>query len=222
MNTKAEPERENAPILLPRAEKDRAVAVLVDAFEHDPVYTYTFPDVEDRRRSLALLWDALLRYSLVYGTIYTTPAVEGIACWLPPGNTEVTMWRNFRTGMPFPRAVAKFGEAPRQRMLELLRHTDDVRRRTIREPYWYLWVLGVAPAAQGQGIGSRLLAPALEQADRAGVSCYLETETEYNVAFYRKRGFVVSTQKKLPESGVTFWSMIRPPQPVDEAAATNP
>ena len=202
-----------APIPLQPADRGRAVEVLARAFENDPLYVYVFPDVDDRRRSLRLLWDALLRYSLVYGKIYTTPAVSGIACWLPPGRTEVTMWRNIRTGFPFQRAVARFGAAQRGRMLDLLGYTDGVRRQGIREPYWYLWALGVEPAAQGQGIGGRLLAPALALADGAGVPCYLETETQENVNFYLKRGFEVHTEKSLANTGVTLWTMIRPPQP---------
>jgi GNAT superfamily N-acetyltransferase len=221
MNSQHPHTRNEATIPLTRAHKPRAVAVLVDAFENDPVYAYVFPDLDDRRRSLALLWGALLRYALIYGVNYTTPAVAGVASWLPPGSTDVTPWRNLRAGMPFPRAVAKFGAGPRRRMLELLRYTDDVRRRHIREPYWYLWLLGVAPASQGQGIGGRLLAPALEQADRAGVPCYLETETESNVAFYLKRGFEVSTRKPLADTGVTLWTMIRPPQPAREPLAPS-
>lgn len=203
---------ESTPLRLEAPQRDRAAEVLAGAFENDPIYTYIFPDPDDRRRSLRLLWDALLRYSLVYGRVWTTPAVEGVACWLPSGNTEVTLWRHFRTGMPFARAVAQFRKEPRRRMLDLLSYTDSARRRTIREPYWYLWALGVEPASQGQGIGSRLLSPALAEADEAGVPCYLETETENNVAFYHKRGFVVSVQETLAESGLTLWTMTRPPQ----------
>jgi len=204
---------DTTPILLKPADRLRAVEILAGAFEDDPLYQYIFPDIDDRRHSLRLLWDALLRYSLVYGKIWTTPAVNGIACWLPPGSTEVTIWRNIRTGMPFQRAVAKFGADQRKRMLDMLGYTDGVRRQGIQEPYWYLWALGVEPAAQGQGIGSRLLAPALALADGAGVPCYLETETQENVDFYIKRKFEVATKKTLGDTGVALWTMSRPPQP---------
>ena len=43
--------------------------------------------------------------------------------------------------------------------------------------HWYLMILGVVPADQGRGIGGALMQPVLEEADREGVPCYLETMT---------------------------------------------
>ena len=37
---------------------------------------------------------------------------------------------------------------------------------------WYLSIVGVAPSAQGRGIGARLLERTLAEADEAGVNCY--------------------------------------------------
>jgi MFS family permease len=54
-----------------------------------------------------------------------------------------------------------------------------------RKPHWYLWLLGVDPDRQGQGVGSALLAPILARADAEGLPCALETLTERNVWFYR-------------------------------------
>lgn len=42
----------------------------------------------------------------------------------------------------------------------------------------YLFMLGISPAYQRQGIGSLLLQPIIKQADKAGLPCYLETSTE--------------------------------------------
>ena len=59
------------------------------------------------------------------------------------------------------------------------------------QPYWYLEVVGVDPAAQGRGVGTRLLEPVLAQAEEVGQLCYLETMTERNVGWYRSLGFEV-------------------------------
>jgi ribosomal protein S18 acetylase RimI-like enzyme len=79
-------------------------------------------------------------------------------------------------------------------------------------PHWYLWALGVDPPYQGQGVGGQLLQPVLAEADAAGLPCYLETETERNVAFYRKHGFDVATAGPDPRQGVMVWTMVREPQ----------
>jgi len=58
-------------------------------------------------------------------------------------------------------------------------------------------VLGIRPDAQRLGLGSRLMEPALEQADRDGVACRLETSDRANVPYYERFGFEV-TDHALP------------------------
>lgn len=56
-------------------------------------------------------------------------------------------------------------------------------------------------------------APVLARADREGMPCYLETETEGNVAFYRKRGFQVVSAGLVPGQSLRIWTMLRAPAP---------
>jgi ribosomal protein S18 acetylase RimI-like enzyme len=88
---------------------------------------------------------------------------------------------------------------------------DELHKRKVPGPHWYLWALGVEPARQGQGIGSRLIAPVLAQADREGLPCYLETETAGNVAFYQKQGFYVVSDDLVPGQSLRIWTMLREP-----------
>ena len=66
----------------------------------------------------------------------------------------------------------------------MMRFIDPHHRKLVHEPHGYLWVLGVAPAVQGRCIGSDFLTPVLHRADADGVLCYVETQSEANVAFY--------------------------------------
>jgi ribosomal protein S18 acetylase RimI-like enzyme len=185
--------------------------MLARAFMADPAYAALFPDDTEREQSLRSLFGAVVGYSLVYGLVHTTPAVEGAACWLLPGNTEITLWRMLRTGMGLQRAVARFNPQARQEFLAALAYMDEIRKREAPGSHWYLWALGVEPGCQGQGIGGRLLQPVLDQADRDGVPCYLETETERNVTFYQKRGFEVVSAGQAPGQGFRIWTMLREP-----------
>ena len=137
------------------------------------MYSYLFPDFDERSRSLGRLWKGVVRYSLTYGEVYTTPALAGVACWLSPGNTRVTTWRMARTGFELQRAVIRLNREARRRVIELLTYTDQIHSRVMTRPHWYLWALGVEPDRQRQGVGSRLLRPVLARADEAGVPCYL-------------------------------------------------
>ena len=72
-----------------------------------------------------------------------------------------------------------------------MRYGAGVERVQPTEPHWYLEVLSVRPEHQRQGLGSRLVTPILERADRDHVPCDLETADPDNVAFYRRFGFEV-------------------------------
>jgi ribosomal protein S18 acetylase RimI-like enzyme len=197
------------PIRLVASQKAQAGKMLARAFLTDPAYTALFPDSAERERALQRLFGAVVGYSLVYGLVHTTPAVEGAACWLSPGNTEVTLWRMLRTGLGLQRAVAAFNPQARQEFMAALAYMDEIHKREVPGPHWYLWALGVEPGCQGQGIGSRLIRPVLSQADQDGLPCYLETQTERNVAFYQKRGFQVVSDGVVPGQEVRIWAMLR-------------
>ena len=199
-------------VRLVASQKDRATEVLARAFQDDPAYEHVFPDSHERSRSLRLLCGAVVGYSLKYGTVHTTPAVRGAACWLSPGNTEVTFWRMLRTGMEFQRAVARFRQEARHQLLDALAYKHQIHKRLMTRPHWYLWALGVAPTVQGQGIGGKLIQPVLAWSDREGAPCYLETQTERNVPFYQRWGFEVLSEAVVPGQALCVWSMLREPR----------
>ena len=183
--------------------------MLALAFLDDPIYHTLIPDPNDRRRSLDALWTALITTSSRYGMVDTTPDIAGVACWLAPGNADLSMWQMIRTGLALPRAMMQFPADSRKRFLEMVNRTDRVRRQNMPEPHWYLWALGVEPARQGQGIGGALLAHGMARADREARPCYLETETESNVAFYARREFEIVHEGEIV--GLRLWSMLRTP-----------
>lgn len=201
---------ESSPVVrLAASQTTQAAGVLARAFRNDPMYAHIFPDVDERVRSMPRLWDALIRYSLVYGEVYTTPAMDGVACWLSPGQEKMTLWRMLRTGLRIQRAVMRFSAPARRQFLGMVGYIDQVHERMVKQPHWYLLALGVEPASQGQGIGSRLLQPILARSDREGRPCYLETQTEGNVAFYRRLGFEVVSEEEV--QGMRVWAMLREP-----------
>jgi ribosomal protein S18 acetylase RimI-like enzyme len=117
--------------------------------------------------------------------------------------------------------MMRFESGARRRAMGLIGHMDEIHRRVMPEPHWYLWALGVAPTAQGHGIGGSLLGPVLARADAAGLPCYLETQTERNVAFYRKHGFEVLTSEAVPGHGVMLWTHVSCSAALDGGADDN-
>ena len=73
----------------------------------------------------------------------------------------------------------------------------------------YLQAIGVSPKFQGQGFGSKLLRSMFQRLDSNEIPIYLETETEKNVAMYKKLGFQVVKEGTLHNLEFYIWEMIR-------------
>ncbi|OEZ99317.1 acetyltransferase (GNAT) family protein [Janthinobacterium sp. HH107] len=76
---------------------------------------------------------------------------------------------------------------------------------------WYLSIAGIAPDAQGRGLGASVLAPGLAAVDAAGAACFLETYNERSLPFYARMGFVVAGRYAEAVTGCDYWLMVRPP-----------
>lgn len=187
---------------------EAATAVLTRAFFDDPLTVYIVPDEEKRISFLTWSFAKFVEYGLSYGHVDTTASqVEGAALWLPPGNTVLTLSRLIKMGMFL--TPLKLGLAGFRRFLNVTNHLEELHKRDVPSDHWYLFVLGVDPPHQGQGVGGRLIAPTLARADREGRPCYLETMKERNVPFYQKHGFAVVVEGDLPKGGPHFWTMRR-------------
>ncbi|KAE8382453.1 putative GNAT family N-acetyltransferase [Aspergillus bertholletiae] len=81
-------------------------------------------------------------------------------------------------------------------------------RYNIERP-WYLEVVAVHPALQGQGLGKVMMQCILDHVGNAPV--FLECTAEQNVGFYATLGFEVVEKVQLAEGGgtVSCWFMLR-------------
>jgi GNAT superfamily N-acetyltransferase len=182
----------------------RAIAgALVLAFRDDPVQRFLFPEERAYERRGRRNFELLTRRLLGIGAVHVTDGLEGAALWLPPGEDMTAGLGGALFGL---RSALVMGAALRRGM----RLLDELARRHPREPHWYLPVLGTAPAHQGRGLGSALLAPVLARADREGLPAYLESSKAKNVPFYRRHGFEVVGSIRVP-GGPELWPMLRPP-----------
>lgn len=194
-------------------ERDAGAAVLGRAFAEYELLRYYFPEEMERRAVADTVASVSLSLCLKYGEVYaSSEKLEGVAAWLPPRKTPVRGWHIIRS-VPL-RVLTRFGRQGAGRMLSYGRFADDLHRRLVPYPHWYLQIIGVDPSYQGQGFSSRLLRPVLERIDRERVPCFLETNTEKNVAIYRRSGFEVVSEEKVPGTEVTSFAMLRkPPTP---------
>ena len=196
------------PIRLEAHLSEQASEVMARAFQDEPAWKYLIPDASRRLRLLPSFFSIVVRYSLLYGEVYTTSSLEGVACWLPPGNTLPRLSRLVRIGIRHASLGFELGWTGFRRYASMGSYDATVHKKSIQGKHWYLWALGVDPAYQGQGIGGMLMQPVLARAGSDGLACYLETSTEKNVAFYSKRGFTIVHEGVVPGSDLHVWAMM--------------
>jgi ribosomal protein S18 acetylase RimI-like enzyme len=187
-----------------------AAGVLARAFLRDPAWVWALPDERRRARVLSWFFRAATRYALRHGEVHATRGEpEGAAIVLPPECPRLDDRRLVRAGlwqMPLragPRGFRRF--VTQGRVLDE-RHDRDVPPR-----HGYVWLLGVDPARQGRGVGSRVLASVTSRCDGARVPTYLDTTNERNLPFYRRHGFEVAHRGVFPGGDCRYWTLIRPP-----------
>ncbi|MCW3783413.1 GNAT family N-acetyltransferase [Defluviimonas salinarum] len=73
-----------------------------------------------------------------------------------------------------------------------------------REPHWYIPLIGVDPALQGRGYGSRLTRHGLAACDRDRQLVYLEATSLNNRQFYERHGFRVLGEIRSGDSPPMF------------------
>jgi ribosomal protein S18 acetylase RimI-like enzyme len=180
--------------------------MLARAFFDDPVATWAFPPDELREAALERFQATRVRQLLADEEVWTADDHSSAALWAPPGRWKTTI-RQDAALMPCfarPRLVAR---AP----LVTVGWLRLASKHPAEPLHYYLAVLGTDPDRQGEGLGSALIQPVLEQCDRDGVGAFLESSKESNINFYARHGFRVLQEVRLL-SGPPMWKMWRDPR----------
>jgi ribosomal protein S18 acetylase RimI-like enzyme len=204
-----------APVQAGPADLEEVARTLCDAFAVDPLIDWFMRD--DARRDAARLgfFRMLVAMGAPQGRIDRPAGGGAAAIWMPfewLGPTPIIAELRSIPSMLRTTGWRRFGRMQAVR-IDMDKHHPMDRRHA------YLWFLGVAPAAQGRGVGSALLRAANARLDAEGLPAYLETGTTRNVALYRRHGFEVISEHKARPDAPTMWSMWREPALKREAGA---
>ena len=192
-------------------EIDELAGVLARAFVRDPFYAYLAGEGSERKQRMRDGWRGILRHtSDDLSTTYTTDDLAGVSLWHPPGYEGAGFVGSLRL---LPSVLRLSGGFRRLREISrAIGFLEERRREHVPAPHFYLSALGVDPARQGEGIGTALMQPVLERADRDEVAAYLETATARNVLLYERQGFAVVEELNLPGTDIHGWLMRRRPR----------
>jgi ribosomal protein S18 acetylase RimI-like enzyme len=179
------------------------------------MFRFLLPGEEERRDWVRIVMAAFVGIGMRSDGVSTTDGVRGVIGVIPPGKSSLPpgglLAFLFRTKAR-PRLRLPTVHFAR-RGLALL---AEMERLHIREPHYYVQMIGVHPAHQGTGLGRVLLEPVTRIADSKGVSVYLETTKESNLRLYQHFGFEVLKEVSLPGGFPPLWAMRRPARRVPE------
>ena len=145
------------------------------------------------------------------GECYATEARDGLAFWLLPGRTSMSIVDMWHAGMFW--APLKYGLTGTAKVMGFAHHIGAMHKRNAPMPHYYLFLTGVDPKQQRQGVNTALLGAMLQRIDAEHMPVFLETQSAGNVEIYEKLGFVAVEKRAFPMASNVFnWAMLRQPQ----------
>lgn len=162
------------------ADVEAAIAVIVRAFATDPMARWCYPDPAHYLRYFPGVVRAFGHGAFAGGTADLVGDGLGAALWLAPGVTE----DEEAMGSLMDASVAPALLAQVSQVVERMHGYHPAG------PHWFLPLIGVDPACQHRGYGSRLLVEGLKRCDQDHLPAYLDSTNPVNIPLYRRHGFV--------------------------------
>jgi GNAT superfamily N-acetyltransferase len=188
---------------------DECARVLAAAFQADPGTIVYLPDDRERAAFMPSFFRAFVAAALSEdaGIVVAGEPITGVASWFGPerhGPSPEAMGAH-----GFGDVLERSGPAATGCLLGMLQEIEANHERLATGPHMRLEFFGVAPEAQGGGIGTALIEHGHRRADELGVACYLETFSEPNVGYYQRRGYRTVGEFTIGD-GVRGYGMLRP------------
>ena len=186
-------------------DRELIVRLLDEAFQDDPVSGWVFPGAEDRRAKHPRLMAAFTDIVLAAGRIDVTEDGSACALWLPVPADE-----GHDAEDEGPAQVREAVDPDNERVERIGRLTAAIH--PTGRAHEYLWMIGVAPGRQDEGLGTALIETVLDRCDREGLPAYLEASNARSRRLYERLGFEQAGPALDLPDGPSMWPMWREPR----------
>ena len=186
-------------------DRDLVVRVLDEAFVADPVSCWVFPGERQRRERHSGLMGVFTDATLAEGFVDLAEDGSAVALWM-----DVPAEPEDEGEEDVPAQVRAAVDPENVRVEQIARWTSQAH--PTGRAHAYLWMIGVTPERQGQGLGTALMAPVLERCDREGLPAYLEASNQRSRELYERLGFAFTGKAIELPGGPSMWPMWREPQ----------
>lgn len=204
-------QRDHRLYRLKKGDLPQASVVLGQAFENDPnLVAIIRSDREGRRKRIFSLFRCFVKLALLNGEAYAPSSrLEGVSTWFHSSKMRMTFVTSLRAGF-----LSLLKTLDREELSKFQTYGQEIEtyhHELISEEHWYLNIVGVDPACRRKGHARSMLEGMLIRVDEEGLSCFLDANSEENVAIYEKFGFAVAKRYTILQRN-THWGMIRHPQ----------
>ncbi len=186
---------------------------LYDALTEDVFYKVMESSVaggpDQRREAMLRYYDYSIKEARQYGQLCRPNGKAfGVSIWSKPVNGDLSQQiANQRKAF----LRIHLSDTCLAKYTQITGGMAEQTEKVVPPGSWYLSIVGIAPAYQGQGLGGRLIRPILDKTDELGLHTYLETFTLRNMRFYQRLGFQEASAFDEPGTKSPYWVMIREP-----------
>ena len=183
------------------ADRQELIALLLLAFSADPIERWMYPDPRAYLLHFPDFLKAFTAKTFESKQAYFVGGYKGAALWLPP-----------HVQLDDEPIVASLEQTLDQsKQADTFALLEQMGSYHPSEPHWYLAIMGVDPAQQGQGFGSMLLKHTLAAIDHDHAPVYLESTNPRNISLYERHGFELLGKIQAGASPAMF-PMLRKPR----------
>ncbi|WP_149547579.1 GNAT family N-acetyltransferase [Streptomyces marokkonensis] len=204
-------------------DRELVVRLLDRAFQDDPVSGWVFPGEEYRRATHHRLMAAFTDIVLAEGRVDLTEDGSACALWMSvpaddPGHGDQRAGE--RTDDDDFARMRRAVDPDNERVELIGRLTAGIHPSG--RAHEYLWMIGVVPGRQGEGLGTALIGSVLDRCDRQGRAAYLEASSERSRLLYERLGFEAAGEPLALPDGPRMWPMWREPRTTPTSSWTGP
>lgn len=165
--------------------KSTVIKILTDSFLENQSIHYVVRQDSKRIKRTQQLIDYSFNVCSAFGEVWISEDQKGCALVLLPDHKKTTvesvLW-------DVKLATSVIGLS---RVIKVMNRESEIKKKHPIESFAYLWYIGVDPAYQGNGIGTKLLRELLAEYDARDKPIYLETSTLRNIPWYEENGFEI-------------------------------
>ena len=132
---------------------------------------------------------------------------NSLAIFSPYEKGGISIWKYIKAGGLG--LIPSIGIGMTKRMTKFEKFAMEIKDKYANHSCCYLYMFVTMPEFRGKCLGSKITRPILEHLDERNQDCYLETLSPINVEIYKRYGFELKEDVKVPNTDLTLYAMLR-------------